>query len=89
MFAASDVTGLPELHSQSARFYPNPCSGTLRLEGGVKLLEVHDLFGKLIKREAYPQDNINLSELCDGFYSIRVTDNHGNTSTIPLIMRKG
>ena len=67
--------------------YPNPVADKFRLNTNVTNLFVYDLYGKLVKSENNPPDEIDISFLSDGVYMIRLVDQNLQNSIIKILKK--
>lgn len=71
--------------------YPNPSKGTLRINGikGTFTLEVYDVYGKtrLIKEGLEANSELELNELSDGFYWLRLQSKNGESKHSLIISK--
>jgi hypothetical protein len=67
--------------------YPNPVADKFRLNTSVTNLFVYDLYGKLVKSENSPSDEIDISFLSDGVYMIRLVDENSQNSIIKILKK--
>ncbi|MGC9342903.1 MAG: T9SS type A sorting domain-containing protein [Bacteroidales bacterium] len=65
------------------KIYPNPASSWIRMEftserNGYMDVKMYDLSGRLVLNDYIElQEKINISELKEGIYLLRISDNHG------------
>lgn len=87
---ASYYIGIDENSSATdLAVYPNPASSTLHLTGvnqGNSIV-VYDLLGRQVISTSFT-DEINVSQLCDGLYVLRVTTSDGDVVTQKFMVRK-
>lgn len=69
--------------------YPNPTSATLHITGISEgnSITVYDLTGRQLLCTSFT-DEINISQLCNGLYLLRVITNDGNIITKKFLVRK-
>lgn len=100
VLAYSDVTGVYygtctgcgndfNLHQSmnQSLIYPNPVADKFRLNTNVTNLFVYDIYGKLVKSENNPTDEIDISSLSDGVYMIRLVDENIQNSMIKILKK--
>ena len=56
--------------------YPNPTSGVLNIEGLYSLVEIFDIFGKLVLSSEYT-NSIDVSSLANGIYNLNIVNETG------------
>jgi len=70
--------------------FPNPSNGTFELRGDeslVKQVKIYDELGRLIKQLDDRKKNIDLSELQEGIYIVKIETDNGNLNQ-KLIIKK-
>ena len=67
--------------------YPNPAYDKFRLNTSVSTLYLYDIYGKLVKSEDNPSDEIDISSLIDGVYMIRLVDANSQNSFIKILKK--
>ena len=67
--------------------YPNPAYDKFRLNTNVSTLYLYDIYGKLVKSEENPSDEIDISSLSDGVYMIRLVDANSQNSFIKILKK--
>ena len=67
--------------------YPNPVADKLRLKTNVSILYLYDIYGKLVKSEENPSDEIDISSLSGGVYMIRLVDTNSQNSLIKILKK--
>ncbi|MAK35306.1 MAG: hypothetical protein CMC15_03925, partial [Flavobacteriaceae bacterium] len=69
--------------------YPNPTTGQIFLENSlhIETIEVYDAAGKLIER-FQDSNTINLSELNNGIYFLKMTDIYDNSTLQKVVLVK-
>jgi hypothetical protein len=83
-FFAETVMG-NEQHQQPLQgFYPNPVKDILNFTEAIDKAEVYDITGKLVISANTMANSINLSQLQNGLYLVRVYEN-GKTKNIRII----
>lgn len=80
------VDGITELGDVNLSIYPNPSTGIFNLifeETGTYALEVIDMSGKVIYQNVVTTNltTIDLSEMADGPYFLKVTNDNASTTT--------
>ncbi|MDB4334858.1 T9SS type A sorting domain-containing protein [bacterium] len=69
----SPVTGLTEQSISSITVYPNPTATSINVEGSKAIVSIYNLAGnKLITHDLSQSKNINISQLPNGIYLLRV-----------------
>ena len=63
-------TGIVEKRNKSSNIYPNPTTGVFTIQGATGILEVYDLFGRLVLTTTEPQTD--MSRQPKGIYLVRV-----------------
>ena len=71
--------------------YPNPTNNVVRIEGidadSCKEIVIYDLAGRAVKQYQYCNE-LNVSELQNGVYMLRVINNDGSFETVKLLITK-
>ena len=62
--------------SNNISIYPNPVKNTLIVNGQFNSLDIYDVSGKLVLSSEF-SNNINVSSLANGFYTLNVNTNKG------------
>ena len=68
--AACNNTSSDEVSSETISIFPNPVKNTLNINGSVQLVEIYDVFGKLVLNSN--NNIINTEKLSDGIYVLKV-----------------
>jgi len=68
--AACNNTSSGEISSEIISIFPNPVKNTLNIEGSVQIVEIYDVFGKLVLNSN--NNIINTEKLSDGIYVVKV-----------------
>ena len=78
------TTGIKETNISNISVFPNPVSSTLFLSGLTQnsTVSVFDLSGKLLINKSVLSNQIDVSKLTNGFYTIRIVDKNGITSKV-------
>lgn len=92
VFCSTPVVGLAddELQEDQIRVYPNPTSGLVALRGNLEghSVQVFDLTGKRVPREISGNKTIDLSQLPNGLYMVRVVNEANGTSEVHKILKR-
>jgi len=82
--------GVGELNHSAVNIYPNPGKGIFNIESEtpINFVEVYAITGALMVRQNMDElsGRIDLSELNQGIYFARITDNEGNIITNKIII---
>ena len=62
--------------SNNISIYPNPVKNTLIVNGEFNSINIYDVSGKLVLSSDF-SDNINVSSLANGFYTLNINTNKG------------
>jgi len=85
--ACSDLN-LLEANEKLTTIYPNPASNFIIIADlEYTAVDVYNLTGQLILSEINNQETINISNLAEGIYTLRITDINGNLSHSKLIKK--
>ena len=78
------TTGITETHNSNISVFPNPVSTTLFLSGLTQnsTVSVFDLNGKLLINKSVFTNQIDVSKLANGFYTIRIADKNSITTKV-------
>ncbi len=83
--------GVDENQEVAFDIYPNPAQNTVHIEGlDTELcneIVIYDMTGRIVKRYPY-RNELNVSELQNGAYMIRIINNDGSYSTSKLLISK-
>lgn len=76
------TTGTKETYNSTISVFPNPVSSTLFLSGLTQnsTVSIFDLSGKLLINKSVITNQIDVSKLANGFYTIRIVDKNGITT---------
>ena len=67
--------------NQSVKLYPNPTNGMIYISGvDAKKAEIYNLSGAKVQTIQLSSNSINVSNLSQGSYLMKVTDANGATS---------
>lgn len=83
--------GVDENDDVALNIYPNPAQNVIHIEGLEEELcdevRIYDITGRVVK--CYPYCNeLNVSELCNGAYMIRIINKDGSNKTSKLLISK-
>lgn len=71
--------------------YPNPATDVVRIDdnnGAVyKEILIFDMTGRLVKQYSFSKE-LNINDLCNGVYFLRLVDENGSTKTSKLLISK-
>ena len=83
-----ETAGVNDLKANEVLVYPNPTTGFLNIESTQKIhkIEVYNLAGKLLRKEQSTR-KLNLSDLNQGVYLIRITPETGASLTKKIILK--
>ena len=74
---------LTEYSKSNILVYPNPTTGILTIEGLEGLVEIYDLYGKLVK--STKGNTLDISQLANGIYFLQATDEQGEVYSYKII----
>jgi len=77
--ASNDPVGISETQAEKIKIYPNPTSGTLRIESGdlqIENIQILDIAGKTIQ-QFNDTKTINVSQLSSGIYFVKLRTDKG------------
>ena len=85
-------TGINDINTtKTVSVYPNPASNLLNLENtsSEQIVSIYDITGKTVKEVSLGSSNsqINISELKQGLYIIKVMDNNDNMNIVKFIKK--
>ena len=72
---ACNSTSTDEKSTKNISVFPNPVKNTLNIQGEMELVEIFDVFGKLVLNST--NNTINTSELAEGVYVVKI-NTHNN-----------
>ena len=77
------TTGIPEIEYSNVAVFPNPANSTLYVNGLTQnsTVSIFDLSGKLLFTKLIVNNQIDISRLANGFYTIRIVAKSGITTT--------
>jgi hypothetical protein len=87
-FENVNTVGIDELNSQaSIQLYPNPVSDVLRINSDQKIeqIQVIDMLGKTALQLNNPSNQISVSDLSTGLYSVQIRLEDGNIITKKIL----
>jgi len=67
-------TNLDEVDSKNISIFPNPVKNILNISGTFDLVEIYDVFGKLVLTST--KNTINTSDLANGIYVLNINTNN-------------
>ena len=73
--AACSSTSTDEKSTKNISIFPNPVKNTLNIQGQMELVEIFDVFGKLVLNST--NNTINTSNLAEGVYVVKI-NTHNN-----------
>ena len=75
-------TGISEHTVSTIKVYPNPAQHTLYIESAetVEQVSVYDISGRMLQQTNNPNTSIDVSNLANGIYLVKVKTAHGETS---------
>lgn len=77
--------GIDDVNAANVSIYPNPTSGNLYVDvEGLQKVEIIDAVGRVVMSQN--NGNVNMSELANGIYTVRVSAN--GTTTIKKVVKK-
>ncbi len=88
-----ECLGISESDVATFSLYPNPSNGIVTIDGGSTMIQDVHVFNHLgqlvkeIKAINFTKQEVNLSNLANGVYTIRITTEHGIQS-IPVVIEK-
>lgn len=82
----TDVKSIDNNVEHSFKIFPNPSSEFINIEEGYTQLQIIDVQGKIVKTAKNSQNKINISDLSDGVYFIKLTAK--NKDEIQRIIKK-
>ncbi|MGY0391619.1 alpha-amylase family glycosyl hydrolase [Bizionia sp. KMM 8389] len=89
MYGNATTLSTNEFNQQETfRIFPNPAKDSFKINASISQIEIYDLTGKRIKSfkgRFSSSDSFDISDLNEGLYIIKVTDNSGNNETTKLI----
>jgi hypothetical protein len=71
---ACNVTSVDNQNLESISIYPNPVKNILNISGTFELVEIYDVFGKLVLTST--KNTINTSDLANGIYVLNINTNN-------------
>ena len=71
---ACNPTSINNQDSESFSIYPNPVKDILNIEGVFEVVNIFDMFGKLVLTST--KNSVNTENLSDGIYMINITTNN-------------
>lgn len=89
VFDLSDLLSLDEIEFHSINIYPNPATKNIQIINSQIINEVNifDSTGKLIKKDINFLDNIDISNIQNGFYFINLVTIEGKSRSVKLIKK--
>ncbi|KAF5053236.1 hypothetical protein DSECCO2_400560 [anaerobic digester metagenome] len=75
--------GLNENEQNAIHFYPNPVENVIYIQSGMadeSIFQIHDESGRLVMEGQLISPEINVSQLAEGVYSLRIFDANQNFS---------
>ena len=83
-----ETVGVNDLNANEVSVYPNPTTGILNIESTQKIhkIEIYNLAGKLLRQEQ-STGKLNLSDLNQGVYLIRISPEKGASLTKKIILK--
>ena len=72
--SACSVTITDEISSKNISIFPNPVRNTLNIQGEMELVEIFDVFGKLVLTST--NNTINTTDLAEGIYVVNINTNN-------------
>lgn len=82
-FVSDSSVGIGEVTPQSYQLYPNPTTGTIRLQGDIQQVQVYDATGRRVLKTS--QRTVNITGQPAGIYIIHITNTTGKTSITRVI----
>ena len=82
-FITQSPTGIETITTEELRIYPNPVRDELRIENGelrIYKVEICDLSGKMVNSQWLNGKSINVSNLSQGIYIVRITTDKGTVT---------
>ena len=80
VFVVDESIGISEMESVNIEIYPNPVKDMLKIESNefqIDKIEIVNLSGKTIYQFNHPENQINVSELPQGIYFVKLETNRG------------
>ncbi len=87
VYAPGKVTGISNVNAASVSIYPNPASAVVRVNAPVAVNAIITaLDGRTVLQQTAAKD-INIAQLADGIYMLRITDANGNMIKIEKLVK--
>ena len=78
------VLSVDDVLANSIKLYPNPTKNTLNISSPVKTItkvEIYSLIGKKVMEQTTDLENVNVEEISNGLYLIRILSNKNSFTT--------
>lgn len=83
------ITAVNDLNeSTQEHFYPNPASNHIKLTADVNSIAIYTVTGETLKQIDNPSHTVDLSDLSNGVYIVKLVLKNGSVSTRKLLLRK-
>jgi predicted esterase len=78
---SDEVSNIKGIENQSISVYPNPVKNTLYVQSSseVEQITIYDISGRLLKQSTNPSQEINVSDLANGVYIVKVKTGKGES----------
>lgn len=75
--------GLKDKSMLSVKIYPNPASSYITVDAGTQTIEsfvIYNTLGQIVKTQSFKSSNIDISELSNGTYLLKIEDEYGSST---------
>jgi hypothetical protein len=88
--SASPFVGLAEMNAAEVRVYPNPASGSIRIEPSPRMVAIYDMFGREVIGSHAPGGELSVTALAPGIYYLKIfhSADTGERTTVKKIVKE-
>ena len=90
-YTTLQVPERPQSQEETIQVYPNPCNSTVRIvlpkKASIDKVQIYNAIGQLVNT-GKQENEINVKDLPEGVYLLRITDEKGINYTERIIITK-